>query len=247
MIKGIYTSEASMRPKMTRMEVIANNLANINSTGFKKDRVFVEMLNRSGAASSDSRDDLTGVTVRKAVDFTQGSLQPTGNTFDLAIEGNGFFAVETPKGMRLTRNGHFRLNADGSLVTAEGFAVQGENGAVVIPNMDKRQAANLTVNEAGEILADKEPLAQLRIVNVAAPDQLAKDHEALFTTTEGQLALTVPRDQIHVRQGFLEESNVEGLQEMIAMIELSRGFDTDQKIIQSQDATMDRSMDIGKV
>jgi flagellar basal-body rod protein FlgF len=246
MIKGIYTSEASMRPKMMRMEVIANNLANINSTGFKKDRVFVEMLNRSGEASSDGRNDLTGISLRKTVDFTQGSLQPTGNTFDLAIEGRGFFAVDTPSGMRLTRNGHFQLNADGSLVTAEGFPVQGENGNVVLPNMDKRQAANITVNEAGEVIADREPLARLRIVDVAAPDQLRKDHEALFLV-EGQVAVTLPHDQLHVRQGYLEESNVEGIQEMIAMIELSRSFETDQKIIQSQDATMDRSLDIGKI
>jgi flagellar basal-body rod protein FlgF len=247
MIKGIYTSEASMRPKMTRMEVIANNLANINSTGFKKDRVFVEMLNEAGTAASDGRNDLSGITIRKAVDFTQGSLESTGNTFDLAIDGKGFFAVDTPAGVRLTRNGHFRLTADGALVTAEGFPVQGEQGNVVLSNLDKRQMTDISVNEAGEILAGKEPLAKLRIVDVAAPDQLQKDHESLFIAPEGQPVATVSRDQIHVRQGFLEESNVEGIQEMIAMIELSRGFDTDQKIIQSQDATMDRSMDIAKV
>jgi flagellar basal-body rod protein FlgG len=247
MIKGIYTSEAAMRPKMTRMEVIANNLANINSTGFKRDRVFLEMLNESGGLPEDGRNDLTGVKTRRAVDFTQGSLQPTGNTFDLAIQGRGFFAVSTPNGLRLTRNGHFQLTADGSLVTAEGFAVQGDKGNLVIPNIDKRQLMNITINEAGEVISDREPLARLRIVDVANPDQLQKDHEALFIPSEAQPATDVSHDQIIVRQGFLEESNVDGIEEMIAMIELNRSFETDQKIIQSQDATLDRSLDIGKV
>jgi flagellar basal-body rod protein FlgF len=247
MIKGIYTSEAAMRPKMTRMEVIANNLANINSTGFKRDRVFLEMLNESGGLPTDGRNDLTGITTRRAVDFAQGSLQPTGNTFDLAIQGKGFFAVSTPNGLRLTRNGHFELAADGSLVTAEGFHVQGDKGNLVIPSVDKRQLLNITVNEAGEVLANHEPLAQLRIVDVANPDHLQKDHESLFVPSEEQPALDVLRDQVLIRQGFLEESNVDGIEEMIAMIELNRSFETDQKIIQSQDATLDRSMDIGKV
>ena len=247
MIKGIYTSEASMRPKMTRMEVIANNLANINSTGFKKDRVFLEMLNESGALPTDGRNDLTGINARHAVDFSQGSLQPTGNTFDLALQGRGFFAVSTPNGLRLTRNGHFQLNADGGLVTAEGFPVQGDNGNVVVPNMDKRQLLNITINEAGELLSDREPLARLRIMDVAHPEQLHKDHEALFIPDAEQPAVDVPHDQVLVRQGYLEESNVDGIEEMIAMIELSRAFETDQKIIQSQDATLDRSLDIGRL
>jgi flagellar basal-body rod protein FlgF len=247
MIKGIYTSEASMRPKMTRMEVVANNLANINSTGFKKDRVFLEMLNESGAMATDGRNDLSGNVVRRAVDFTQGSLQPTGNVFDLAIQGRGFFAVSTPTGLRLTRNGSFHLNAQGNLVTAEGYAVQSENGNLVISNADKRQLPNITINEAGEVIADKEPLGRIRIVDVANPDQLQKDHQSFFVPPAEEATTDVSRDQVMVRQGFLEESNVDGIEEMIAMIELSRAFETDQKIIQSQDATLDRSMDIGKV
>jgi flagellar basal-body rod protein FlgF len=247
MIKGIYTSEASMRPKMTRMEVIANNLANINSTGFKRDRVFIEMLKESGAPSSDGRSDLTGTNVRRVVDLAPGSLQPTNNPFDLALEGTGFFAVETPNGLRLTRNGHFKLATDGSLVTAEGFHVQGENGNVVVPSIDKHQQGNITINEAGEVLADREPLTRLRIVTVADPDQLQKDHESLLIPGPDQIPVNVPQDQLHVRQGFLEESNVDAIEEMTAMIEISRSFETDQKIIQSQDATLDRSMDIGRV
>jgi flagellar basal-body rod protein FlgF len=247
MIKGIYTSEAAMRPKMTRMEVIANNLANINSTGFKKDRVFLEMLNQSASDAADGRNDLNGVNVRRAVDFTPGSLQPTGNPFDLAIEGDGFFTVETPVGMLLTRNGHFKLGTDGSLLTAEGYPVQGDNGSVVIPNADKLQQSSITVNEAGEVVAGHDPIARLRVVNVDRPDLLQKDHEALFVPNAGQVPVNVPHDQLHVRQGFLEESNVEGVEEMISLIELSRSFETDQKMIQSQDATLDRSLEVGKL
>jgi flagellar basal-body rod protein FlgF len=97
------------------------------------------------------------------------------------------------------------------------------------------------------VMADREQIARLRIVDVARPDQMEKDHEALFIPTAEQIPVDVPRDQLHVRQGFLEESNVEGIEEMTAMIELSRAFETDQKIIQSQDATIDRSLEVGKV
>ncbi len=247
MIKGIYSSEAAMRPKMARMEVLANNLANINTTGFKADRVFVRMLEQSAKTTADGRGDMTGVTTGKYIDTTGGSLQQTDNPLDLAIEGDGYFAVQTSRGTRLTRNGNFTLNKEGMLTTADGYPVLGVNGTIQLPQRDRIDLKSISISQSGEVVMDKEPLGQLRIVVPEHPEVLQKDHESLMFVDQSERILDVAPERVNVRQGFVEESNVEGIQEMIAMIELSRGFETDQKMIQSQDATLDRSLEIGRV
>ena len=247
MIKGIYSSEAAMRPKMARMEVLANNLANINTTGFKADRVFVRMLEQSSKGATDVRGDMTGVETGKYIDATAGSLQQTDNPLDLAIQGDGYFAVQTPRGTRLTRNGNFTLSKEGVLTTSDGYAVLGLNGPIQLPQRDNLDMRSLTVAQSGEVVMDKDPIGQIRIVVPEHPELIQKDHESLMFVDDSEKLLDVAPDSINVRQGFVEESNVEGIEEMIAMIELNRGFETDQKMIQSQDATLDRSLEIGRV
>jgi flagellar basal-body rod protein FlgG len=247
MIKGIYSSEAAMRPKMARMEVLANNLANINTTGFKQDRVFVRMLKESSTPAADGRSDLTGVDTQKYIDLSAGTLRQTGNPFDLALSGEGFFAVDTPGGVRLTRNGNFSLSAEGTLVTAEGHPVLGTAGQIRLPNMDRLRQDSIAVNTEGEVVCGKETLGQLRIMVAENPAALQKDHESLLFVNDGERLRDVNPGAATVQQGFLEDSNVDGIEEMIAMIELSRAFETDQRMIQSQDATLDRSMEIGRL
>jgi flagellar basal-body rod protein FlgG len=247
MIKGIYSSEAAMRPKMTRMEVLANNLANINSTGFKKDRVFVRMLQESTAAGAEGRTDMSNVQIERAVDFSAGPLRQTDNPFDLAIDGKGFFTVETPNGIRLTRNGNFTLATDGTLTTPEGYAVLGNAGRIIIPNIEKLEQRSISITPSGEVLNGKEPLGTLRIVEPEQEPMLRKDQQSLFFLEQGGQVRDLKPETVSIRQGFLEESNVDGIEEMIAMIELSRAFETDQRMIQSQDATLDRSLEIGKL
>ena len=247
MIKGIYSSEAAMRPKMTRMEVLANNLANINTTGFKRDRVFVRMLQESTATRPDGRSDLSGVETQRTIDLSAGALRPTGNPFDVALTGDGFFAVDTPHGMRLTRNGNFTLSPDGTLTTSQGYPVLGTAGQIRIPHMDRLKQEAITITALGEIVCNSEQCGQLRIVAAEHPDALQKDRESFLFVKEGEPLRNVASDSISVRQGYLEDSNVDGIEEMIAMIELSRAFEADQRMIQSQDATLDRTMDIGRV
>ncbi len=247
MIKGLYTSETSMRPMMARMEVIANNLANINSTGYKRDRVFVRMLKDSAAVQAEGKGEMEGVDAQKYIDFSEGSLNQTGNPFDLAIQGRGFFAVETPNGVRYTRNGNFKLNTDSVLVTGDGYPVLASTGAVQLPHLDKTQQANVRISETGEVIVDKDTIARLRIVDFDRLDLLKKDQKSLFVADSGETIIEGPGQLTSVRQGYLEESNVEGIEEMIAMIEMHRNFEMNQKAIQSQDATLEKSNEVGKL
>jgi flagellar basal-body rod protein FlgF len=247
MIKGIYSAEASMKPKMAKLEVIANNLANINSTGFKKDKLFVQILKDSAASQATGDGDLDGAKIERAVDFSDGVLNQTGNPLDLAIQGRGFFVVDTPLGLRYTRNGNFKLAADGTVTTAEGFAVMGMGGKIQVPQKEKLQQGVITVSETGEIVIDKDIVAKLRIVDFDNLGTLRKDHQSFFATSGTEHIIEGASMTPSVKQGFLEGSNVDGIEEMIAMIELTRGFEADQKMITSQDATLDRAMEVGRV
>jgi flagellar basal-body rod protein FlgF len=246
MIKGIQTAETAMRPKMARMEVIANNLANVNTTGFKRDRLFVQMLNDSVGGKTDAAGDLDGVRVTEGVDFSEGSLRQTGNPLDVAIQGRGFFAVNTPGGVRFTRNGSFRLSADGSLVNTDGYQVEGTGGAIRFPGIEKLQQATVSIAETGEVLIDKDPIGRLRIVEFADTSVLSKESASLFSAAPGAL-MTEGSSSSAVKQGVLEESNVDGVEEMIAMTELQRSFDTDQKVLQALDDSVAKSLDVGRL
>jgi len=246
MIKGIHTTESSMRPKLARMEVLANNLANINSTGFKKDKLFVQVLNES-AITAGKDGDFDDVNTRKYVDFSDGSLAETGNPLDLAMQGPGFFVVDTPVGPRFTRAGSFRFDADGKLVTSGNLPVQGATGYIRLPQAIQEVQGEIRVLETGEMMLGKDLIGQLSIVNFARPSDLVKDGASFFRTAPGQLPIEVADGTAAVRQGFLEESNVDGIEEMMEMIELNRGFETDQKALQSLESSVERALDIGRV
>ena len=247
MIKGIFSSEASMRPKMAKLEVIANNLANINSTGFKKDMLFMQMLKDSASAQASGKGDLDGLKINHVIDFSDGVLNQTGNPFDLALQGRGFFVAETPQGMRYTRNGNFKLSADGVLTTADGYPVMGAGGRIQFLQKERLQQGVVTVTDTGEIVLDKEIIAKLRIVDFDNLGTLKKDQKSFFAASGAERILEGTNTTAYVKQGFLEGSNVEGIEEMIAMVELTRGFETDQKIITAQDSTIEKSLEVGRV
>lgn len=245
MIKGIFTSGSGMQPRMLRLEVLANNLANIDTTGFKKENIFVELLQRK-LSTEQQPTELAGFDVRQYTDFSEGSLRQTGNPLDLAIDGQGFFVVETPRGPRYTRNGHFKLANDGTIVNEQGYAVLGAGGRIQLPDVQKPVEGALAITESGDVLVANQPIGRFRIVQFEDLRELKKEGNSLFVGENVQ-----PRDRnssaVAVRQGYLEESNVEGIAEMIMMVELNRSFETDQKALQYQDATLERAMDVGRV
>lgn len=247
MIKGLYASSNGMPPMVARLEVIANNLANINTNGFKKDALFVEMLNDPGIAPVGQGSDVPpGVRLLRLTDYTEGSLVQTNNPLDVALQGEGFFVVQTPQGVRYTRNGNFSLALDGTLVTQEGYPVLGNDGQIKFPDLQKVARESVAINAAGEISLGKTPVATLRIVSFEHHDRLRKAGGAMFlvdpSDDPGMRELELPT----VRQGFLEESNVDGIAEMIEMIEMTRHFESNQKAIASQDATLEKVLEAGK-
>jgi len=209
--------------QLDKNNVIANNLANINTIGYKKDFVFFDALseqvkNRNGENQS--------------VDLTQGELKETSNPLDLALSGKGFFAVEREDETLYTRQGHFRLDNDGMLRTADGGLVLGENGPVVVIGKNIKPK-DITITRQGEIYADDAFIDRLQIVDFEDKNQLQKIGQNFFRAmpqAEAQEA-----EQVEVHQGFLEGSNVNPADEMIQLIEVQRQFESIQRMVRSLD------------
>ncbi len=246
MIKGIYTTGSGMLPQMSRIEIIGNNLANMNTVGFKKDQLFTEILKKE-QKSLASTNGVQGLPTIESIDFSEGSFQQTGNTLDFAISGDGFFTIETPQGIRYTRNGSFTLSLDGALVTKEGYPVLGTEGKIQLPDIQKLSQGDINVNETGEITIDKRQFGKFQLAAFDDMTVLKKDGSTNFRVEDGTKVRLASESNYKLHQGFLEESNVEGLDEMVVMIELSRNFESGQKSMQAQDETIERLLDLGRV
>lgn len=241
MIKGIFSSAAGMVPRMTQQEIIANNLANASTVGFKKDQVFLKtlldaslMVNNGGDLNSminDAQEVLTN--------FAQGEMRSTGNPLDLCLNGSGFFAVETEEGTMYTRAGMFTLDEQGNLITSSGQRVLGEGGPVILPHRD------VVITQSGAILADGQEIDRLKVVDFADKRALVKTADNLFTA--GADASEVEATETIVSQGFLEESNVETVREMVEMITLYRTFQANARAIMAQDETLQKAISVGEV
>lgn len=269
MIRGLYTGASGMIAQEAKMNTVSNNLANVDKTAYKKDstifKAFPDMLirriNESGlgitpAGSYDTMPYVgklgTGVEVNEVfTDFAQGSLQRTENSFDLALEGKGFFTIQTETGENYTRDGSFTINQDGVLMTHNGNPVLGENGIIVV------QKNNFIVNERGEVLINSEiprdprnpvsidsnmwedpvVLDRLKIVDFEYPREIKKVGDSMYRETEYS-GPPLPPDNYKVIQGFLEKSNVNIIREMVDMIEVQRSFEANQKTVTTHDQTL---------
>ncbi len=216
----------SMILQTRKNDVVANNLANLQTIGFKRDRVFFQVL-------SNKMQEPLEMIVKP--DFSQGPLQQTGNPLDLAFSGRGFFTVETPSGEAYTRNGHFRLDADGTLLTSDGLPVLGEGGPIVLQGKENTPLS-IVVTEEGEIFVDDEYMDRLRIVDFENYDQLQKAGANLFVLS-GEATPITPENSA-IRQGFLEKSNVDPVREMVDLIEVQRRFENTQRMVRAVDELM---------
>ncbi len=223
---GFYAAVSGGMAQEKRLEILTNNLANINTDGYKKDVLsFRSFLNDAQSARGET--DLVGIADFRT-DFSQGRTVKTGNTFDLALSGNGFFEVDTPRGVRYTRQGDFTLNAANQLVTANGDPVSGSGGPLVI------DGAHVTIGTDGEVTVDESPLGQVKVVSFTDTSKLEKAGAGLFINKGGAGNLTQDLN-VSVQQGFVEKSNVNMVEEMLQLIEVSRSYESYQKVIQSMD------------
>jgi flagellar basal-body rod protein FlgF len=238
MIKGIYTSASAMRTNVLRQDVTANNLANANATGFKRDRMFVQDLISAGK-QGDTSGDLP-VAASRWTEFTPGAYEPTGNSLDFALQGRGFFVVSDGTTESYTRNGHFERNAAGQLVDALGRTVMGEGGAITLPH------GIATVSASGEVNVNSVLVDKLRVVDFQNPQTLQKGAGQSFV--RGAATTDAAVDRPVVRQGFLEGSNVETVQEMVEMISTARNYEINAKLLTAQDDSLRLSVgELGRV
>jgi flagellar basal-body rod protein FlgF len=221
-----------------QLDVVANNVANVNTTGYKADRsLFQEYLasnaHEDNFASSDRR--VSFVQDRATFhDFSPGPTQETKNPLDVAIDGSGFLVVQTPAGERYTRDGGLQINNQGQLVNASGYQVLGNSGPIVFQPTDKSiniaTDGNVTVQEgAGRTDSVR---GKLRMVSFAQAQQLLKEGSNLYSAGTGTAAAPDPTSRL--RQGFIEKSNVNSVTEMSRMIEITRTYTQIATMLQAQ-------------
>ncbi|SFB12954.1 flagellar basal-body rod protein FlgG [Acetitomaculum ruminis DSM 5522] len=265
MVKGLYTAYTGMIYQMKKMDVLTNNLANADTTGFKKEGTtqiaFDEVLAVKIKDSSDynlakgigdiSLGTKIGQTYR---DYSQGAYEVTDNTYDLAIDGNGFFAVSfTNKAgqssIKYTRDGAFTLTKEGYLVTKDGDfvlnrdAALSSNGNVVngIPQGAIRldTALDTTIESSGEIYQNGNLVGTIGLIDFADYNYLEKYGENMYQPVAGA---TVIDSNARIDQGNLERSNINVVSEMVDMIQLTRAYETNQKVITTIDETLDKAV-----
>jgi flagellar basal-body rod protein FlgF len=228
------------------LEVVANNVANLNTTGFKSDGALFEqyMMPVGRDNTFKGGDSRLNFTQDRGtwLDLSQGPVQQTGNPLDLALEGPGYLVVDTPRGERYTRNGALQMNATGELVTSEGYRVLGEAGPITLQNTDH----DITINADGSVRVREGTNAtidssrgKLRLVEFDRPQQqLRKDGSSLFLTEAG-VQPTAATVETRIAQGAVEKSNVQSILEMTRLIEVSRSY-TDVAAILAQQGDMRR-------
>ena len=255
MIRGWYIGASGMNAQQNRLDTISNNLANVDTTGFKKEipvsKEFSELLLRRTQADGIYKPGFGSCDVAPVIgsigvgvetnelytDFQQGSFKNTDTKTDMALSGEGFFAVETPNGERYTRNGNFHLGKEGILLTKEGYPVLGENGPIHVE--DDRFYVNqdgMIYNKEDNVLVDR-----IKVVRFENERFLKKQGSSLWNTNDiaGQPHIAEGDERPRFLQGYTETSNVNVVNEMVQMIEVNRAYEANQKSVQTQDSMMD--------
>ena len=252
MVRGLFTAYTGMLNQQYRLDTIINNLANAATTGYKRE-----------GATSRAFDDVLGVKIKDSsvsyviqeignmnlgvkigenyTDYKQGSFKETGNTYDLALAGNGFFAISfTNKNgeemTKYTRDGSFTTDVDGVLRTKDGdYVLNDGGGQITIPT----DAADVVVDEMGNIYADGDLVDTLGITDFENYDYLEKYGENMYTPVEGAEEI---ESVAAVRQGYLEMSNINAVSEMVEMIAITRAYEANQKAVQTADSMIEKSV-----
>ncbi len=240
MNKGIYPALSGGVAYEKLLSVIANNVANINTAGYKADRPVFRVdvpasINETTSALSVKDKFYTEID-SVFTDFNTGVIRQTGNVLDLAIEGDGFFVLDTPEGPRYTRSGNFILDSSNAITTTDGHMVMGDGGPVILAE------GTISIDTDGRVSVDGSEINKIRIVDFEKPYILKKDQNNMFLGSGEQTA-----DGYKVLQGAVELSNVNSVKEMASMISVLRGYETYQKVMTTLDDMSARANEVGRV
>ena len=251
---SIYIAASGALANQFRMEILANNLSNLDTVGFKKDQAILRGITPFNLLSENlyiaprfqSQSPFIVYAPTLVVldgttsDFSPGQLKATNNSLDLALDGPGFFSVETPEGIRYTRKGNFTLNQKGEIVTEEGFPLLGEGGKI------KVGGGEVAINSKGEVIINGSPVDRIKVVDFPRPYRLKKQGNSLFVLLNSKIK-EKPAEGVEVKQGYLETSNVDPVDTLVRMIEVLRTYESFQKLIQATDESMAKAInEVGK-
>ncbi len=240
MDSALYSAYSGLRANADTLDVLSNNLANVNSTGFKSDEPFFRLYNHAMAESTmvplDQAINDSTVVEGTTTNFQPGPLTLTGGELDVALEGEGFFVIQSPAGTAYTRNGNFHVDSAGHLVNSDGYAVLGRGGPIQLP------PGKISISQTGDIQVDGNRVETLKLVDFAEKRQLQKLGSSLFIVGGTNQPEIEPKELL-VRQGSLEQSNANPVKQMMLMINMMRQFEELQKAIQMMMNTVnDRSI-----
>ena len=247
MVKALYSAASGMIGQQLRQEAVANNIANVSTTGYKKaipaQRGFYQIFLDAIAIDNLRPGDVPGggmLLDATASDFSQGNIKHTREPLDVALDGPGFLVVEGPAGNKLyTRSGHFALNQDGELVTENGYKVQGEGGAI------SAAGANIMISDDGRVVVDGAERGVLQVVTFEDARVLTRVGDTMFAAPENVFPSIA--EPVKMVSGALESSNISIAREMMDMLVTARNFEANQRVILAVDSTLDKTInDVGR-
>ncbi len=250
MIRGLYASASSLLSLLHRQEALSHNLANINTPGFKQEIVVAQkgttwalVQDWGNGRYSPAIGGLTYVVepAETEVDFRQGPLENTERPLDIAIVGDGFFRVQTPAGVRLTRDGTFHRDSAGNIVTADGYFLLGDNGPIRIGEGTPYIAADGSIYLPGQTT----PVARIALGRVADVAALQAEGDNLLNPGNTPVEI-VPATQTSLKQGFVEQSNVDVSGTVVSMMLALRSYEATQRTLRLQDEALQRVLDVGR-
>ena len=229
MIRGMYSAASALDAAATNHEMVAENLANVTTPGYRRQALMFTAFSPLGEADPSAAGDyLHDVRARQSyTQFNSGGLQHTGNPLDLALSGNAFFVLDGPNGPLYTRNGVFEMNAQGQLQSKGGLRVRGQGGAITIP---QQRTNTITISPQGAVYANGLQVGQLELAQFNNPQVLRRAGGSLFT---GPASQPPPAGTVQVQQGYREGSNVQIVNEMVSMMLGMRYYEAAQRAMTS--------------
>ncbi|HZP41922.1 MAG TPA: flagellar basal-body rod protein FlgF [Candidatus Binatia bacterium] len=247
MNRAVFSSLSGALAALDRLDAVAQNLANVNTVGYKGTRVVFEV-RPPEETSPGTHDPIVRDTSAQVVeagtvrDFTQGPVRASGNPLDVAVTGDGFFVVATARGERYTRQGNFTLDRDGYLVTAAGDRVQGDGGDIRIGS------GEVTIGTDGAVTVDGAQVGRVKLVGFGDHPNLVPEGASLYAPGPNEAPVAIPAEQVSLQPEAIEGANVDAVSSMIELVDVTRGFETYMRAVERLDQLAARAInEVGRV